>query len=314
MKLASFSTVDIPKTRLGIVRGNEIVDVDLAARALNIMPYEQMLDLLDHSEEGMRNLHVILDKAASRRFSEVKTFSEIGAVHDLSHVQLAAPIPRPRKNLMCLGWNYAEHEQETARLRGQEAKLPEDPVIFTKAPTTVNSPYGNIVIDPVVSEQVDWEAELAVIIGKGGKNIREEDALSHVFGYTVLNDVTARDLQSRHKQFFKGKSIDGYCPMGPWIVTADEIPDPQKLTLRLCVNDVTKQEGNTSMMIFPVRTIIAVLSKGMTIEPGDIIATGTPSGVGFARNPPEYLRAGDVMETEIEGIGTLRNVVIKQGT
>src|SRR5260370_549177 len=213
MKLASFSTVDIPKTRIGIVQGNEIVDVDLAARALNIMPYEQMLDLLDHSEEGMRNLRVILDKAAGRRFTEVKTFTYIGTVQAL---------------------------------------------------------------------------------------------------YTVLHDVTARDLQARHKQVFKGKTIDGYCPMGPWIVTADEIPDPQKLTLRLCVNDVTKQEGNTSMMIFPVRTIIAVLSKGMTIEPGDIIATGTPSGVGFARNPPEYLRAGDVMETEIEGIGTLRNVVIKQ--
>src|SRR5438128_6905627 len=310
MKLASFSTVDIPKTRIGIVQGNEIVDVDLAARALNIMPYEQMLDLLDHSEEGMRNLYAVLDKAAGRRFSEVKTFTEIGAVHDLSNVQLAAPIPRPRKNLMCLGWNYAEHEQETARIRGQEAKLPEDPVIFTKAPTTVNSPYGNIIIDPAVSEQVDWEAELAVIIGKGGKNIREEDALSHVFGYTVLNDVTARDLQSRHKQFFKGKSIDGYCPMGPWIVTADEIADPQQLDVKLRVNGVTRQDSNTSMMIFPVRSIIAILSQGLTLEPGDIIATGTPSGVGFARNPPEFLKPGDVVEAEVEKIGMLRNTVV----
>jgi len=134
--------------------------------------------------------------------------------------------------------------------------------------------------------------------------------LSHVFGYTVLNDVTARDLQSRHKQFFKGKSIDGYCPMGPWIVTADEIGNPQQLTVRLRVNGVTKQDGNTNMMIFPINTIIAVLSNGMTLEPGDIIATGTPSGVGFARNPPEFLKAGDVMETEIEALGTLRNVVV----
>lgn len=310
MKLASFSTTDVPKPRIGIVQGNEIVDVDLAARALNIMPHEKMLDLIEHYEQGMHELDAILDKASGRRFSEVKTFTEIGAVHNLSNVQLAAPIPRPRKNIMCLGWNYAEHEKETALIRGREAKIPEAPVIFTKAPTTVNSPYGNIVIDPSVSEEIDWEAELAVIIGRGGKNIREEDALSHVFGYTVLNDVTARDLQSRHKQFFKGKSVDGYCPMGPWIVTADEITDPQQLALRLRVNGVIKQEGNTSMMIFPVRTIIAVLSKGMTLEPGDIIATGTPSGVGFARNPPEFLKAGDVVETEIEGIGTLRNAVV----
>jgi len=311
MKLASFSTTAIPKIRIGIVKNNEIIDVDLAARALNIIPHDQMLDLLDHYEQGMHELRTILDKAAGRRFSDVKTFTEIGAVHDLSDVQLAAPIPRPRKNIMCLGWNYAEHAKETALIRGHEAKTPEYPVIFTKAPTTVNSPYGNIIIDPTVSEEIDWEVELAVIIGKEGKNISEENALSHVFGYTVLNDVSARDLQSRHKQFFKGKSIDGYCPMGPWIVSADEIEDPQQLIVRLRVNGITKQEGNTSMMIFPIRTIIAILSKGMTLEPGDIIATGTPSGVGFARNPPEFLKAGDVMETEVEGIGVLRNVVVR---
>ncbi len=310
MKLASFSTTAIPKVRIGIVQDNEIIDVDLTARALNIIPHEQMLDLLDHYVQGMHELNAILDKVGGRRFSEVKTFTEIGAVHTLSDVELAAPIPRPRKNLMCLGWNYAEHAKETALIRGQETKAPEYPVIFTKAPTTVNSPYGDIIIDPQVSVEIDWEAELAVIIGNGGKNISEEDAMSHVFGYTVLNDVTARDLQSRHKQFFKGKSIDGYCPMGPWIVTADEIEDPQQLDVKLRVNGITKQEGNTSMMVFPIRTIIAILSKGMTLEPGDIIATGTPSGVGFARNPPEFLKAGDVMETEIEGIGMLRNVVV----
>ena len=310
MKLASFSTTVIPKVRIGIVQDNEIIDVDLAARALNIIPHEQMLDLLDHYGQGMRELNAILDKTGGRRFSEVKTFTEIGAVHNLSDIQLAAPIPRPRKNIMCLGWNYTEHAKETALIRGQETKAPEYPVIFTKAPTTVNSPYGNIIIDPQVSIEIDWEVELAVIIGNGGKNISEEDALSHVFGYTVLNDVTARDLQSRHKQFFKGKSIDGYCPMGPWIVTADEIKDPQQLDVRLRVNGITKQEGNTSMMIFPIRTIIASLSKGMTLEPGDIIATGTPSGVGFVRNPPEFLKAGDVMETEVEGIGILRNFVV----
>ena len=161
MKLASFSTTAIPKVRIGIVQGNEILDVDLAARALNIIPHEQMLDLLEHYGQGMHELNAILDKAGGRHFSEVKTFTEIGAVHNLSDIQLAAPIPRPRKNLMCLGWNYADHAKETALIRGQDTKAPEYPVIFTKAPTTVNSPYGNIIIESQVSEEIDWEAELS---------------------------------------------------------------------------------------------------------------------------------------------------------
>jgi len=310
MKIATFASDLIPQPGLGLVQDDEIVDVDLAARALNLIPPDSMLDLLDHQERGMAELREILDKAAGRPFSEVKTFTEIGAVHKLSQVQFLAPIVRPRKNIMCLGLNYAEHEKETAEARGRAPSVPEYPVLFTKASTTVNAPYGNIVIDPAVSEQVDWEVELGVIIGKTGKNIREEDALSYVFGYTVINDVTARDIQNRHRQFFKGKSIDGYCPMGPWIVTADEIADPQALQLHLKVNGSIKQQANTSSMIFSVRQIIAVLSLGMTLEPGDIIATGTPGGVGFTRNPPEFLRAGDLVEAEVENIGTLRNPVI----
>lgn len=310
MRLVSFSTTDAPKPRVGIVQDDEVVDIDLAARALTMITPDRMLDFIAHYEQAKQDVAEILHKVAGRRLGEVKTFTAIGAVHALGEVQLVAPIPRPRRNIMCLGWNYAEHQKETAQLRGQAAAVPEDPVIFTKATTTANGPYGDIVIDPSVSEQVDWEAELGVIIGTGGRNIRAEDARAHVFGYTVLNDVTARDLQSRHKQFFKGKSIDGYCPMGPWIVTADEIADPQQLPLRLRVNGVTKQESNTAQMIFSVSRIIAVLSLGMTLEPGDIIATGTPSGVGFARNPPEFLKAGDVVETEIDGIGMLRNRVV----
>ena len=295
---------------MGLVQNDEILDIDLAAHALTLIGPDQLIDYLEQREQHQLVLEAILDRVAGRRFSDIKIFSASGAVHPLSEVQLAAPIPRPRKNIMCLGRNYVEHAREWDAVQGKEAYVPTDAVIFTKAPTTINSPFGEIVVDPHVSEQVDWEAELAVIISKTGKNIREEDALDYVFGYTVLNDVTARDLQDRHRQFFKGKSIDGYCPMGPWIVTTDEIPDPQNLAISCRVNSITKQDSNTSMMIFSVRQIIAILSLGMTLEPGDIIATGTPSGVGHARKPPEYLKSGDIMETEIVGIGLIRNQVV----
>lgn len=310
MRLVSFSTSALPQVRVGLVQGREVVDVDLAARALNRSPYEQMLDVLEQRDESLPTLRAIVEKAQGRQLSEVRTFANVGAVHDLGAVHLAAPIPRPRKNIMCLGRNYYDHALESYQARGQERPQGDAPVIFTKATTTINEPYGQIVIDPALSTQIDWEAELAVIIGKTGKNIAEDEALSYVFGYTVLNDVTARDLQDKYKQFFKGKSLDGYCPLGPWIVTTDELPDPQNLSLRLRVNGVIKQEGHTRNMIYPVKTIISLLSQGMTLEPGDIIATGTPSGVGFARKPPEFLKAGDVVETEIDGLGLLRNEVI----
>lgn len=310
MRLVSFSTSAIPQVRLGLFRGQEIIDVDLAARALNMQPRTQMQDLLDHQAEGMPMLHAILEKASGRTFSEVRTFANIGAVHPLTSVQLAAPIPQPRKNILCIGLNYHEHAQESYQMRGQERPSNDAPVFFTKATTSINAPFGKILVDPAVSTEVDWEVELAVIIGKTGKNIAEADALSYVFGYAVLNDVTARDLQGKYKQFFKGKSLDGYCPMGPCIVTADEIPDPQQLTVRLRVNGVVKQEARTSTMIYSVQTMIAHLSLGMTLEPGDIIATGTPSGIGKARNPPEFLKPGDLMETEVDGLGVLRNEIV----
>ncbi|MEO8953518.1 MAG: fumarylacetoacetate hydrolase family protein [Ktedonobacteraceae bacterium] len=310
MRFVSFATTDIPKPHLGIVQNDAVLDVDLAAHALTLIGPDSLLELIEHYERVQTILQAILDKAAGRTFSEVKTFASIGAVHSITNVQLAAPIPRPRKNIMCMGQNYADHAQESNAARGIATVATDPPAVFTKAPTTVNGPYGEIVIDPAVSEQIDWEAELAVIIGTGGKNIREEDALAHVFGYTVLNDVSARDIQFRFKQYFRGKSLDGYCPMGPWIVTTDEIPDPQQLPIRLKVNGVIKQESNTSQMIYSVAQTIALLSTGMTLEPGDIIATGTPSGVGFARKPPEFLHAGDIMETEIEGIGLLRNTIV----
>lgn len=225
----------------------------------------------------------------------------------LGEVTLLAPIPEPRRNIVCVGLNYAEHVAESRSAVGAEA--PKYPVLFTKPPTTVIGPGAEIPWHPHVSTAIDWEVELAVIIGRPGRDITEEDALSHVFGYTVGNDVTARDLQQRHVQWYKGKGLDGFCPLGPHIVTADEIADPQALDLSLRVNGETKQASNTSQMIFPVATLIAAWSAGMTLLPGDILLTGTPSGVGVGRKPPEWLRPGDVVEAEVEGIGVLRNVV-----
>ena len=230
-----------------------------------------------------------------------------GTAAPLASVELLAPIPRPRKNIMCLGWNYADHVQESAGARERQTSLPEHPIVFTKNVTSVTGPYSDIPAHTGVTEQLDWEVELGVVIGIGGRHIARERALRHVFGYTVVNDLSARDLQFRHKQYFLGKSLDGACPMGPIVVTADEIDDPQQLALQSRVNGVVKQSSNTRHMIFPVAEIIHVLSRGMTLEPGDIIATGTPSGVGFARTPPEFLKPGDVVECEIERIGVLRN-------
>ena len=310
MKLVSFSSHTLNYPRLGIVRGTAVIDVKLAGQALGLVVPDQMLDLLDNYAQSGPSLQVILAAAGDLDFSQVAIFNEPGIVHDLSAVALDAPIPHPRKNIACMAVNYRDHAQETAAIRNRSAEAAVAPILFTKAPTTINSPYGSIVIDPRVSTEIDWEVELGVIIGKAGKNIRAEDALEHVFGYTVLNDITARDLQARHKQFFKGKSLDGYCPMGPWIVTADEIVDPHNLVLQLRINGQLKQDGNTAQMIFSIPQIIETLSFGMTLEAGDIIATGTPGGVGFSRNPPEFLQPGDILESEIVGIGMMRNPII----
>lgn len=227
----------------------------------------------------------------------------------LEDVHLLAPIPVPRRNIMCLGLNYTEHADESYTAQGKEVKLPEVPIVFTKATTSVTGPYDSILFDAAVSDKIDWEVELAVVIGRSGKNISESEAMEYVFGYTVANDVSARDLQRQGKQFFKGKSLDGSYPMGPWIVTTDDLPDPHSLRITSRVNGETKQDSNTDKMIFNIPAMIAYLSRGMTLLPGDIISTGTPSGVGFARTPPEYLQPGDVVECEIEQIGTIRNEV-----
>jgi 2-keto-4-pentenoate hydratase/2-oxohepta-3-ene-1,7-dioic acid hydratase in catechol pathway len=228
----------------------------------------------------------------------------------VSEVKLLAPIPEIRRNIYAVGWNYVAHFEEAKELRAPGVELPEHPVFFTKAVHSLNGPFDPIPYDPAVSVMIDWECELAVIIGKKGRNITEANALDHVFGFTVINDTTARDLQQKKHggQWFKGKSLDGHGPMGPWIVPAGDI-DHANVHLLLRVNGVVKQDATTKQMYFKVPKIIAELSQGLTLEPGDIIATGTPPGIGYARKPPEFLKPGDVMETEIVEIGTIRNVI-----
>lgn len=227
----------------------------------------------------------------------------------LTEVRLHAPIARPTKQVFCVGWNYLEHFAEGARKLGDDRELPQWPVFFSKAPTTVIGPTDTIPYDGAISTSLDWEVELGVVIGTGGKNLTEASAMAHVFGYTAINDVSWRDIQRRHGgQWDKGKSLDGTCPMGPVIVTADEL-DPSELRVTCRVNGVTKQDSNTKFLYFKLPRILQDLSIGMTLEPGDIISTGTPEGVGYARNPPEFLKPGDLLETEVEGIGVLRNPV-----
>lgn len=254
----------------------------------------------------LENIETLIDFIALT--PEERATVRTSAPLPLTSVVLLAPVV-PRKNVFCVGRNYLGHAEEVARARGTALKLPAVPTFFTKAPTSITGSQAVLPLSPTISKQYDWEAELAVIIGKRCRDVSKEHALDVVFGYTCLNDVTARDLQNAHGQWFKGKSLDQACPMGPWIVSADEILDPQHLHVTMRVNGEIKQDASTASMIFSIAEIIASLSRGMTLEPGDVIATGTPEGVGFARTPPEFLKDGDVMEVEIERIGLLRNSV-----
>ncbi len=255
--------------------------------------------------DGVASLDALIALDPAARDAALK---RTGDPVPLAGTTLHAPL-HPRKNVFCVGRNYLAHAEEGARVRGEELKLPTVPTLFTKAPTAIAGPNATLHLDGDVSQKYDWEAELAVVIGTTCKNVNEADALDVIFGYTCLNDVSARDLQNATPQWFKGKTLDDTCPIGPWIVTADEIGDPQRLDVSLRVNGEVKQHASTAVMIFPVARIIAYLSRGMTLEAGDIIATGTPEGVGFARTPPEFLKDGDVMEVEIEKIGVLRSPV-----
>jgi 2,4-diketo-3-deoxy-L-fuconate hydrolase len=230
----------------------------------------------------------------------------------LHAVRLLAPIV-PKRNVFCVGWNYAAHFAEGKDFRPASApqEVPDHPALFSKNPFAIIGPGAAIRHPAPISEQLDYEVELAVVIGREGRDISERDALDHVFGYTVANDVSVRDVQRTWHggQWFKGKNFDTHLPLGPWIVTKDEIPDPQTLRITTRVNGVTKQDSNTKHMVFPVARIIAELSAGLTLHPGDVIITGTPEGVGMGRKPPEWLKPGDVVELEIERIGVLRNPI-----
>ena len=274
--------------------GERVLNLGLAL-AGGATKADSMIDLIAGGTAALQAVRAAADKA-----SAAQTVA-------LGSVRLAAPIPVPRRNVFCVGRNYKEHVAEAAKARASEMKLPEVPHFFTKPPQAVIGPYDDIPLDAVVTQQFDYEVELGVVIGRAGRNIPRERALDYVFGYTVINDITARDLQKRHGQWFKGKGLDGSCPMGPWIVDRASIPDPQNIMVRLRVNGESRQESNTSMMIFDVREIIHQLSQGLMLEPGDVIATGTPSGVGFAMDPPRFLGDGDIVETEVEGVGMLKN-------
>jgi 2-keto-4-pentenoate hydratase/2-oxohepta-3-ene-1,7-dioic acid hydratase in catechol pathway len=227
------------------------------------------------------------------------------AIVPADEVFLMAPLPRPTKNVFCVGRNYHDHVVEGYRAAGKETKLPAFPQFFTKPPTAVIGPVDDFPYDPGVTKALDYEVELALVIGTAGRNIPRARAMEHIFGVTVLNDITGRDLQRRHEQWFKGKGLDRSCPMGPCIVTLDAIADLSALELTTKVNGEERQRGRISQLIFDIPEIIMQLSNGLTLEPGDIIATGTPSGVGYAMDPPRLLAVGDVVECEITGIGKL---------
>lgn len=296
LRLVTFQPAGSDTPRVGIVRENgRIVDLttDAKAATLSFDP-TSMLSLIAAGEDALTQVRAVAEVAPDGP--------------TLDEVRLLAPLPNPTRNIFAVGWNYLEHFEEGKATRAQNVDYPAHPVFFTKSAGTVNGPYDPIPYDAEVSVMIDWECELAVVIGKAGINIPEADAMSHVFGYMVINDTSARNFAKKHVQWFKGKSLDGHGPTGPWIVPAAEL-DPDNLHLLTRVNGVVKQDASTRQMYFKVARIIAELSVGMTLKPGDVIATGTPPGVGTSREPPEYLKPGDVMETEIVEIGTLRNTI-----
>jgi 2-keto-4-pentenoate hydratase/2-oxohepta-3-ene-1,7-dioic acid hydratase in catechol pathway len=301
MRFVTYQSEDGPRS--GLLEGETVFDLHALHRRLlragrtgagDLIPP----DLLAFIERG--------SQALARRMLTLARSLRGGAGRvgrPLAGVRLLAPIPRPRKNLFCTGHNYAKHVAESG------SAIPERPVWFSKPPTTVIGPLAPVVYHRA-TRALDYEVELAVVIGRRGREIPQEKALDYVFGYTVMNDVTARDVQRQRGQWFKGKAMDTFAPLGPWIVHRSAIPDPQRLTVRSRVNGQVRQESPTADMIFSVAALIADLSSGMTLEPGDIIATGTPAGVGMGMKPQTWLQPGDLVEVEVDAIGALRNLVV----
>lgn len=288
-----------------VLDDGKIVDLKAAALHQNVnlgFDPSSMLALIKSGNAGFAQLKAVAERAAEQK----------SGLLVLDQAQFLSPIPRPDRNIYCVGWNYLDHFEEGlgARLDKRSSELPKHPVFFTKGTHTMNGPFDPIPHDAANSVTTDWEAEIAVIIGQTGRNIPEEKAMDYVFGYSAFNDTTERVIQQKRHggQWFKGKSLDGHGPMGPWIVTAAGVKlDDVRVICR--INGVEKQNASYKQMYFKIPRIIAELSRDMTLEAGDIIATGTPSGVGFARKPPEYMKAGDVMETEITGVGIIRNKI-----
>ncbi|MEO7742791.1 MAG: fumarylacetoacetate hydrolase family protein [Usitatibacter sp.] len=296
MRLVTFSPLPSGQPRPGLMLVRQRI-VDIPATLGQREATETMIELIRSGGPMLERLRTLAAEPP-------------GTTYALADVKLHAPIPRPAKNVFCVGWNYLEHFEEGAKKLHDDRELPKHPVFFSKVPTTVIGPYDTIPFPGNVSTAMDWEVELGMVIGPGGKDIAEGDAMRHVFGYTAINDVSIRDVQRRHgNQWHKGKSFDGTCPMGPCIVTADELKNPGNVRVTCRVNGETKQDSNTRFLYFKLPRLIAELSAGMTLEPGDIVSTGTPQGVGYARTPPEFLKPGDLLETEVEGIGVLRNPV-----
>ncbi len=301
MKLVTYRATVEDDARLGVIVDDLIIDAQALGAAHGEDMPDTMLGLIDTGRPGVAALYALIDAAGYT--------PPINTSVPLSNAILCAPIPRPRKNIWGVGLNYTEHVAESARALDTSAELPQKPVLFSKPPTAVIGQGEPIQHNSKMTQQLDWEVELAVIMGSGGKNIAKENAMGHVFGYSVIIDVSARDNR-RAGQWIFSKGQDSFAPFGPCIVTPDGIPDPQNLDLWLTKNGEEKQRSNTKFMLFDIPSLIADISTGMTVEPGDIIASGTPAGVGAGMDPQEWMWPGDTIVACVEGIGSLRHPVV----
>ena len=299
MKLLTYLTSD-NEQRAAFVHNNKAVDLEDFGDLTNFPLPDNLLELIDMGIEVIAEIKTLVEDVSEADLNEIS--------YELNEIQITAPIPKPRKNIIGIGLNYTEHVAESARTLDTTGKLPQKPIIFSKPPTTVTGPNTEVLLNANLTQQLDWEVELAVVIGKKGKYVAKENALDYVFGYTIINDISARDCR-REGQWIVSKGQDTFAPMGPFLITKDEIENPHNLNLSLKLNGVEKQNSNTQFMLFNINDLIEDLSIVFTLEPGDIIATGTPAGVGAGRNPQEWMKDGDVMECYVEGIGTLINTV-----